>query len=203
MRQMQSQQENTIKETFTEHLSKKASDTTGVNISDLRHSSNAEAHTNRINNMHRPTNFRDVFVQQGIKPSRPSQFTEESFETFHQEPQVFDISDEMDTTTAPTDPDIDEQAARAKPLAEYELRQQENRAQQMIEGVKQEAVSALLQKELIYTQQRAQDQAQAAAEIQQIKHQAQGLTNEAQGAVYMYIYIYMYICICIYIYIYI
>ena len=36
--------------------------------------------------MHRPTDFRDVFVQQGTKPSRPSQITEESSETF-QEPQ--------------------------------------------------------------------------------------------------------------------
>ena len=58
--------------------------------------------------MLRPTNFRDVFVQQSTKPSRPSQFTEESSETVHQEPQVFDISDEMDTTAAPADTDIDE-----------------------------------------------------------------------------------------------
>ena len=69
--------------------------------------------------MLRPTNSRDVFVQQGTKPSRPSQFTEESSETFHQEPQVFDISDEMDTTAAPADTDIDEQVARAKSLAGY------------------------------------------------------------------------------------
>ena len=53
----------------------------------------------------------------------------------------------MDTATAPTDPYIDEQAARAKSLADYALRQQEIRAQQMIAGVKQEAVSSLLQKE--------------------------------------------------------
>ena len=52
----------------------------------------------------------------------------------------------MDTTTAPTDPYIDEQAARAKSLADYELRQQEIRAQQVIARVKQEAVSALLEK---------------------------------------------------------
>ena len=58
--------------------------------------------------MLRPTNFRDVFVQQGTKPIRPPQFTEESPETCHQEPQVFDISDEMDTTAAPADTDIDE-----------------------------------------------------------------------------------------------
>ena len=177
MRQMQLQQENPIKETFKEDLLKKASDTTGVDISDLRHSSNAETQTSRINNMLRPTNFRDVFVQQGTKPSRPSQFTEESSETFLQEPQVFDISD--------ADTDIDEKVARAKSLADYELRQHGIRAQQMIEGVTQEAVSALLEKEQNYTQQRAQDQAQAAAEIQQIKHQAQGLINEAQGAVYI------------------
>ena len=84
MRQMQLQQENASKEAFEEHLLKQASDTTGVNISDLRHSSNAVAQTNRINNMLRPTNFRDVFVQQGTTPSRPSQFTNESSETFQQ-----------------------------------------------------------------------------------------------------------------------
>ena len=60
MRQMQLQQEQAIKETFKEHLLKQASDATGVNISDLRQSSNAETQTNRINNMLRPTNFRDV-----------------------------------------------------------------------------------------------------------------------------------------------
>ena len=76
-----------------------------------------------------------------------------------------------------------------------DLRRHEIIAQQMIEGVTQEAVSALLEKEQDYTQQRAQDQAQAAVEIQKIKHQAQGLINEAQGAVYVYIYIYIYIYI--------
>ena len=53
-------------------------------MSDLRHSSNVETQTNRINNLLRPTNFRDVFVQQGTTPSRPSQFTDESSETVHQ-----------------------------------------------------------------------------------------------------------------------
>ena len=75
------------------------------------------------------------------------QFTDESSETFHQEPHVFYIRDEVDTIIAPTDPYIDEQAARAKSLAGYELRQHEIRAQQMLDGVKQEAVPALLQKE--------------------------------------------------------
>ena len=124
MRQMQLQQAQAIKRTFKEHLLKQASDTTGVYIFGSRHSSNAVAQTYRINNMLRPTSFRDVFVQQGSEPSRPSQFTDELFETFHQEPQVLDISDGMDTTTAPTGPYIDEQAARAKSLAGYELRQQ-------------------------------------------------------------------------------
>ena len=90
----------------------------------------------------------------------------------------------MDTATAPTDPYIDEQAARAKSLADYALRQQEIRAQQMIAGVKQEAVSTLHQKEQTYTQQRAQDQAQAAATIRQLEHQAQGFVSEAQGVIY-------------------
>ena len=173
---MQLQQEPAIKQTSL----KKASGTTGVNISDLRHSSNAETQTNRINSMLRPTNFRDVFVQQGSKPSGPTQFTDESSETFLQDPQVFDISDEMDTTTAPTDPYIDEQAARAKSLADYELRQHEIRAQQMIAGVTQEAVSSLLRKEQNYTQQRAQ----AAATIRQLEHQAQGFASESQGVIY-------------------
>ena len=43
----------------------------------------------------------------------------------------------------------------------------------MIAGVTQEAVSALPQQEQIFTQQRAQHQAQTAAHIQQIEHQAQ------------------------------
>ena len=60
MRQMQLQQEQAIKQYFKEHLLQKASGTTGVNISDLRHSPNAKTQTNRINNMLRPT------VTQGI-----------------------------------------------------------------------------------------------------------------------------------------
>ena len=81
----------------------------------------------------------------------------------------------MDTTTAaPADTDIDGQVARAKSLADNEARQIEIRNKQMIAGVTQEAVSALLQQEQRFTQQGAQDHAQAAAEIQQIKHQAQG-----------------------------
>ena len=80
----------------------------------------------------------------------------------------------MDTTAAPADTDTDEQVARAKSLAGYEKTQTEIRAKQMIAGVTQEAVSALLQQEQRFTQQGAQDHAQAAAEIQQIKHQAQG-----------------------------
>ena len=82
MRRMQLQQEQASKGTFKNDLFKKAHDTTGVSISDLRQSSNAETQTNRINNMLRPTNFRDVFVQQGTTPSRPSQFTDEWPETF-------------------------------------------------------------------------------------------------------------------------
>ena len=76
MRQMQLQREQAIKATFKEHLFKQASDVTGVNISDSRHSPNAETQTHRINDMLRPTNFRDVFVQQGTKPSRPAKFTD-------------------------------------------------------------------------------------------------------------------------------
>ena len=91
----------------------------------------------------------------------------------------------MDTTTAaPADTTIDEQVARAKSLADYEARQTEIRNQQRIAGMTQEAVSALPQQEQRFTQQRAQDHAKAAAEIQQIKHQAQGFINEAQGAIY-------------------
>ena len=69
--------------------------------------------------MLRPS-FRDVFVQQGTEPSRPTEFTDESFVTFHQHTQVFNISDEMGTAAAPADTDIDEQVARAKSLADYE-----------------------------------------------------------------------------------
>ena len=90
----------------------------------------------------------------------------------------------MDTTAAPADTYIDEQVARAKSLADYEKAQTEIRAKQMIAGATQDAVSALPQQEQRFTQQRAQDHAPAAAEIQQIKHQAQGFINEAQGAIY-------------------
>ena len=78
--------------------------------------------------------------------SKPTEFNNETFETFRQETQAFNISDEMDTTApADTNTDIDEQVARAKSLADYELRQAEIRNQQMIEGVRQEAVTAFLQ----------------------------------------------------------
>ena len=77
MGQMQLQQEQAIKETFKEHLLKQASDATGVNISVLRQPPNAETQINRINTMLRPT-----------------QFTDESFEAFHQDTQVFTISDD-------------------------------------------------------------------------------------------------------------
>ena len=183
MRQMQLQQELAIKETFQEHLSKQASDTTGVNISDIRQSSNAEAQTHRINNMLRPTGFRDVSVQQGTKPSRPTQFTDKSSETRYQDTAFFNFSDEMDTTAAPTGTDIGEQVARARSLADYD-KHIEIRTRQVVEGVRQEAVSSLLQQEQRFTQQRAQDQVQPAAHIQPIEHQAQNVINEAHGAKY-------------------
>ena len=49
-------------------------------------------------------------------------------------------------------------------------------------GVRQEAVTALLQQEQQHTQQRAQGHAQAVATIQQIERQAQCLIYEVQGA---------------------
>ena len=115
--------------------------------------------------------------------SKPTKFKNEVFETFRQGTTQthVNISDEMDTT-APADTDIDEQVARAKSLADYELRQAEIRHQQMIEGVRQEAVTALLQQEQTHTQQKAQDHGKAAATIQRIEHQAQGFIYEAQGA---------------------
>ena len=51
----------------------------------------------------------------------------------------------------------------------------------MVEGVRQEAVPALLQQELRFSQQRTQDQAQPAAHIQQFGHQAQHVIIEAHG----------------------
>ena len=59
MRQMQLQQEQAIKETFEYHLLKQASDATGVNIPDLRQSSNPETQTNRSNIMLRTTGAGD------------------------------------------------------------------------------------------------------------------------------------------------
>ena len=103
-------------------------------------------------------------------------------DNFQQDIQFHIISDKMDTN-APADTDIDEQVARAKSLADYELRQTEIRNKRKLEGLRQEAVSALLQQEhKEYTQQGAQDHAQAAAQIQQIERQAQGFTYEVQGA---------------------
>ena len=172
-----------------------------IYIYDLRQSSNAETQNEIIKNMIRPTQLKDESLSsfhQRSKPtevkhesfsyfhqrSKPTEFKNETFETFRQDTtqtQVVNISDEMGTT-APADTDIDEQVARAKPLADYELRQAEIRHQQMIEGVRQEAVTALLQQEQTHTQQKAQDHGKAAATIQRIEHQAQGFIYEAQGA---------------------
>ena len=54
-------------------------------------------------------------------------------------------------TNAPADADIDEQAARVKSLADHELRQTGIINKRIIAGVRQEAVSALLQQEQKYT----------------------------------------------------
>ena len=180
---MQLQQEQAIKYCFKEQLLKQASDATGVNISNLRQSPNVETQINRINTMLKPTQFTEESSVTFHQGSNPTQHTDESSETFHQDTQVVNISDEIDTA-APADTEIDEQVARAKSLADYEIRQAEIRTRHIIEGVGQEAVSALLQQEHKYTQQRAQDHAQAAATIQQIEHQAQGFIDEAQGAIY-------------------
>ena len=108
MRQLQLQRGQAIKETFKKtHLLKQASDATGVNMSDLRQSSNAETQTNVINTMLRLTQFTDESSVTFHQGSNPTQYTDESSETFHQDTQVFNISDEMDTT-APADTDIDE-----------------------------------------------------------------------------------------------
>ena len=63
-------------------------------MSDLRQSSNDETQTNRINNMLRPTHFRDVFVQKGTKPSRPAKFTDESSSQLHQGSKPTKFTDE-------------------------------------------------------------------------------------------------------------
>ena len=59
MRQMQLQQEQAVKDTFKQHLLKQASVATGVNISDLRHPSNAETQTRRIKSMLQNTGAED------------------------------------------------------------------------------------------------------------------------------------------------
>ena len=111
-----------------QHLLKQASD--AVNISGLRHSSNAETQTNRINTMLRTTGsgINDVngmptsSFGTGNNDVNCIPTSDVGIDNFHQDTQIFDISDEMDTT-APADTDIDEQVARAKSLADYELRQ--------------------------------------------------------------------------------
>ena len=133
MRQMQLKQEQAIKETFKQYLLKQASDATGVNISDLRQSSNAETRHNRISTMLRPTQFTDESSVDFHQGGNPTQYTDESSVTFHQDTQVFNISDEMDTIE-PADTDVDEQVARAKSLAGYGLRQIKIRTNQIIEG---------------------------------------------------------------------
>ena len=64
----------------------------------------------------------------------------------------------------------------------HKTKQAEVRYQQMIEGVRQQAFTALNQQTQIHIQQQAQYQAQAAAVIQQIEHKAQSFAYEAQGA---------------------
>ena len=94
----------------------------GANSSDIRNQHEAETQTNRINNMPRPTNFRDVFVQQSTKPSTPSQSTEESSEIFHQEPQ-----NEEENKASPADPHVFiGEESRASPVdTTYEVKVEE------------------------------------------------------------------------------
>ena len=55
MRAMQLQQEQAMKESLKDQLSKQTSQETGVNISDLRTPSNAKKQNTRINNLLRNT----------------------------------------------------------------------------------------------------------------------------------------------------
>ena len=81
---MQLQQEQAMKESLKDHLLKQASQETGVNISDLRTPSNAETQNIRINNMLRPAQFTEESFNTFHQGSKPTQFKEESFNTFHQ-----------------------------------------------------------------------------------------------------------------------
>lgn len=86
-------------------------------------------------------------------------------------------------TSAPADTDMDEQVARAESLAAYAIRQAEIKAVENVEIAKQQARQLLHEKTQTHIQQNAQDQAQAAAMIQQVQREAQGVTHEAHGAI--------------------
>ena len=135
-----------MNETFQGHLLRQASDATGVNIFDLRQSSNAETQTSRVNTMLRPTQFTDESFEtfhQGSNPiqvtesfetfhqgSNPTQFADESFETVHQgskPTQFFKIREDVNTSAATAD--YEYRIERQRVSAEYAVRQQQTRAQ--------------------------------------------------------------------------
>ena len=84
----------------------------------------------------------------------------------------FEIRGDVNTSAATVD--YEPRVEMHENVTQEEKRQAEIRHQQVTEGVRREAVTALLQQEQKHTQQQAHDQAQAAARIQQIEHQAQG-----------------------------
>ena len=167
--------------------------------------------------MLRPTHFRDVFVQQGTNPGRPSQFTDESSETFHQgshptqltdasfetfhqgsnptqftdasfdtfhqgsnPTHFFNIGDGVNTSAATADYD---QSAERHGLATQETQRQiEQRYEQMVEGIRQEAFAALHHVEQERIQGQTQDRAIAEAAVNQVRSEAHGVINATLGA---------------------
>ena len=67
MRVIEQRQQMHIQEPIKESILKQAAITKRIDISNLRHSPNAETKTNRINNMLRPTNFKDECFNHFIK----------------------------------------------------------------------------------------------------------------------------------------
>ena len=112
--------------------------------------------------------------------SKPTNFKDESFEHVHQgttQTQIPNISDDMDTSAAAADSDLDEQAARLESLATHAARQAEIKAEQNMNIARQQAQQLLQDQEQTLRREQPQDAAQAAALTQQVHREAQGATN--------------------------
>ena len=133
----------------------------------------------------KPTQFTDASFETFHQGCKPTQFTDASFETFHQGSkltQFFNIGDNVNTSAAAAD--YDPRAERHELATQEETRQIEQRHEQIAEGIRQEALAALNHAGQSRIQGQTQDRAVAEAAVNQVRSEAQGVINEALGAVH-------------------